>query len=387
MPMKPTTKATLVVLGLSVALGLLVKIPEQWFYTDFQSTPRPQGLATAITEPDPDKDGIKKEDVRFLCRTNSSVSIQEMWNCHGWIYTPIKEVSLQTPNNKFPIIIMAHGIGSTKDMGLDKFAQRFATAGFMVLLFDYLHFGLSDGKPRHVINPLQHVMDYRSAIKYAQSIDNVDRRRVALWGTSYAGGHVLVTASKEKSNIKAVISQMPFLGALPTENPLDEMQKRGITNVVKGLIGAASSKLRIQLGMTGLYSRLYGHVGDNEKMAVNWWETFQGSEKKWLEKHPKDRKDCDWRNAVATDSLFDMIKYKPVNHINNIDTKNTKVMIIKAKNDKLTPTNRMDYVIDILKCESHEEDTTHFGMYTGSIFDSNIKVQIDFFKRQLTPSK
>ena len=228
-------------------------------------------------------------------------------------------------------------------------------------------------------------MDYRSAIKYAQSIDNVDRRRVGLWGTSYAGGHVLVTASLEKSNVKAVISQMPFLGAMPSENPLDELKKRGIPNVIKGLIGAASSKLRLQLGMTGLYSRIYGHVGDDGKLALNWWEPIEASEEKWLAKHPKNRPN-DWRNAVATDSVFDMIKYKPVNYINGINTKNTKVLVVKAKHDLLCPNYRMDYVIEQLKCESHMEDTTHFGMYTGDIFQSVIKVQIAFFQEKLAPS-
>lgn len=36
----------------------------------------------------------------------------------------------------------------------------------------------------------------------------VDVRRIGLWGTSFAGGHVLVTAAKEGSNISAVISQV-----------------------------------------------------------------------------------------------------------------------------------------------------------------------------------
>ena len=72
--------------------------------------------------------------------------------------TPIKELSLQNKHKKFPIILMAHGIGATKDMGLDKFAQRFAKSGFMVLLFDYLHFGQSDGKPRRMLLLLIHAM-------------------------------------------------------------------------------------------------------------------------------------------------------------------------------------------------------------------------------------
>ena len=229
-------------------------------------------------------------------------------------------------------------------------------------------------------------MDYRSAIKYAKSNENVDRTRIGLWGTSYAGGHVLVTASREKSNVKAVVSQMPYLGPKPGENPIDEILKRGIPNVLKGMIGAASSKVRTQLGMTPLYSRLYGHIGDNGKVALNYWENFDGSEEKWLAKHPKKRLN-DWRNALCSDSIVDMMQYKPIKHIHGIDTQNTKILLVKAKHDTLCPTDRMDYVIDKLQCESHTEDTTHFGMYTGKTFESVIKVQIKFFKAYLKPTK
>ena len=150
MVLKAQVNAAIVVLIIAVALGLLMKVPEIWFYTDFESTPRPPGQAGPLMNPDPSKDGIKKDSIKFSCRTNSSVSIQEMWMCDAWLYTPIKDLSLQNKKKQFPIIIMAHGIGATKDMGLDKFAQQFAKSGFMVLLFDYLHFGNSDGYPRRM---------------------------------------------------------------------------------------------------------------------------------------------------------------------------------------------------------------------------------------------
>ena len=70
--------------------------------------------------------------------------------CDAWLYTPTRHLALQNAEGEFPIIIMAHGIGATKDMGLDAFARQFADMGSMVLLFDYLHFGKSDGFPRRM---------------------------------------------------------------------------------------------------------------------------------------------------------------------------------------------------------------------------------------------
>ena len=36
----------------------------------------------------------------------------------------------------------------------------------------------------------------------------VDTSRLGLWGTSYAGGHVLVIAAKEGANVSAVVSMV-----------------------------------------------------------------------------------------------------------------------------------------------------------------------------------
>lgn len=38
--------------------------------------------------------------------------------------------------------------------------------------------------------------------------DTVDGSRIALWGVSYGGAHVLVTAAKFGSNISAVVANV-----------------------------------------------------------------------------------------------------------------------------------------------------------------------------------
>ena len=122
-----------VVIGASI-LGIVVKVPERWFHTDFTSTPLPQGAASHPAIPNPEKDGVRFEDLTFS-------SSHSEWKLHGWTFTPSTELSLQSTKGQFPMIIMGHGIGATKDMGLFPFAMQFAKSGFMVLVFDYLHFG------------------------------------------------------------------------------------------------------------------------------------------------------------------------------------------------------------------------------------------------------
>jgi hypothetical protein len=51
-----------------------------------------------------------------------------------------------------PCVVMGHGGSGTKRLGLPAYAQRFASQGMAVLVFDYRHFGNSDGQPRQVID-------------------------------------------------------------------------------------------------------------------------------------------------------------------------------------------------------------------------------------------
>lgn len=110
---------------------------------------------------------------------------------------------------------MAHGIGGTRDSGLEPFADSFAEAGLDVLLFDYRNFGASTGEPRQLSCPARHRDDYRAAVAFARGLDDVDPERIALWGTSWSGGHVVYVAA-EDPRIAAVIAQVPDLDGLRT---------------------------------------------------------------------------------------------------------------------------------------------------------------------------
>ena len=122
--------------------------------------------------------------------------------CRGWLYLPAAA-------GPHPVIVMAHGFGAVKEMGLDAFAERFAAAGYACLVFDYRHFGASDGEPRQLLDIESQLQDWAAAIACARAHDDLDPERVALWGTSFAGGHALVAGARD-GRVAAVISQCPF---------------------------------------------------------------------------------------------------------------------------------------------------------------------------------
>ena len=125
-------------------------------------------------------------------RMRSDVTFQSCgFSCRRWLFAPEDAAD----NHKFPVIIMAHGFSGVKEMGLAELAEKYAAAGYAVLVFDYRHFGGSDGNPRGQLFPLEMVEDYRNAISWACEQPNIDPNSIGLWGTSYSGGLAVYAAS------------------------------------------------------------------------------------------------------------------------------------------------------------------------------------------------
>ena len=122
----------------------------------------------------------------------------------GWLYVP------DGASAPAPAVVMAHGFSAVKEMYLDAYGEAFAAAGLCALVFDNRNFGASDGEPRQEIDPWAQVRDYRHAITYARSREEIDGKRIGVWGSSYSGGHVLALGAIDR-RIKCVVSQVPLI--------------------------------------------------------------------------------------------------------------------------------------------------------------------------------
>src|SRR5580704_13160490 len=122
----------------------------------------------------------------------------------AWLYLPKSDAQ------HCAAITMAHGYAGVKELGITRFAEAFADAGFVVLLHDHRTFGISGGEPRQDVDPWRQVADWRRAISYLESRPEVDSKRIGLWGTSYAGGHALVLGATDR-RIACVVSQVPTI--------------------------------------------------------------------------------------------------------------------------------------------------------------------------------
>jgi pimeloyl-ACP methyl ester carboxylesterase len=78
------------------------------------------------------------------------------------------------------------------------------------LIFDYRHLGGSEGEPRQHIDPWRQIEDYRNALSFLEGLAEVDPERMAAWGISYSGGHVLILGAIEP-RVRAVCSIVPVI--------------------------------------------------------------------------------------------------------------------------------------------------------------------------------
>jgi len=125
---------------------------------------------------------------------------------------PAASDALATPAGR-PVMVMGHGLGGTRDSGLEPFAKAFADAGLDVLTFDYRGFGESGGEPRQRVRLDDQVADFHAACEAAKTLPGADPDRVVLWGVSLAGGHVLRVAA-DRTDVAAVVAAVPMVDGL-----------------------------------------------------------------------------------------------------------------------------------------------------------------------------
>jgi uncharacterized protein len=141
---------------------------------------------------------MDREDRHFL---SGSIA------CAAWLYRPPR-----AGGDALPIVVMAHGLSGTRRDRLGAFADRFAAAGLLALVFDHRGFGDSGGEP-DLFHPTRQLEDWQAAIAFARSLPGVDGERVATFGSSMGGGNALAAAANDK-RVAAAISQVPFLDIL-----------------------------------------------------------------------------------------------------------------------------------------------------------------------------
>jgi dienelactone hydrolase len=292
--------------------------------------------------------------------------------CHGLLYLPGEKESAA------PCIVMATGFSATMDWILPDFAKKFAEKGFAVLTFDYRHFGESEGKPRQVIDIKKQRADLKNAIAFARNYEGIDKNKIALWGTSLGGSHVIEIASNDPG-IFAVIGNMPAIDAVKGANTRAKMKKANVT-IVKAFIATAKlvwaallDKLKRFFGLCPKYIEVYGEPGK----AVFTDPAIAGNFKNLMEKSSS------WINKVAAGFLFNLPRYKDGTFerikapllitLASVDVEISSEFI-KQKSSRSSSVEIKEYPVN------------QFSMYHGEAFNQVVNDQLYFLNSCLRGS-
>jgi uncharacterized protein len=287
--------------------------------------------------------------------------------CRAWLYRPVVPGGRQ-----IPCIVMAHGFGGTRDAGLEAYAEKFVCAGYVVLLFDYRHWGASDGEPRQLFSVRRQLQDWASAIGYARCLEGVDPKRVALWGTSFSGGHVIVAAAKD-GEIAAVSAQGPMVDALAAF--LNVIHYAGLAMFLKlGLLGMID-QLRAMFRMSPLYVPLIAPPGELAMMSSHDSASGYGA---IVPPH--------WRNQICARAALTIARYRPVAYAGRL---HCPVLIQVCMNDSLIPPRSAIATAQKIgvTAELRQYHCGHFDIYVDEYFERVSDEQLAFFNRALLPGQ
>jgi len=269
-----------------------------------------------------------------------------------------------------PCVVIAHGFGGTVDSGLLPYAERFAAAGLDALAFDYRHFGASDGEPRQLVSIREQLEDYAAAIACARSLPGVDPARIAVWGSSYSGGHVVPVAVAD-GRVAAAIAQTPAMDGLAAV--ANVARYAGPALVARLIAAGVRDQIAALRGEAPVMIAVVGPPGSVAVMtapdAQPGYENIAGPL---------------WRNEVPARIMLRAGSYRPGRQAERLPC---PILVQVADRDSVAPVKPAQDVVwrATGRGEMRTYPIGHFDVYVGEPFERAVADQLHFLRRHLAP--
>jgi uncharacterized protein len=287
--------------------------------------------------------------------------------CAAWLYRPAGAAPV-------PCVVLAHGFGMTRHCRLAAWAERFAAAGLAALVFDYRGFGDSGGTPRQVLDIAAQRADWRAAVAHARATPGIDAERVALWGTSFSGGHVLAVAADDP-RVAAVVAQVPFVdGAALRRSGRSGARPSAarVRHTARLVVDAVRDELRGRTGRAPLLVPVAGELGSGAVIAG------PGAGAAIAHLVPDG---VAWRNEVAARVALRVPFDRPGRHAARI---RCPLLVAVAGQDTVTPPGPAAAVAAAApRGEVVSHPVAHFAAYVGAGFEAFAADETAFLVRHL----
>lgn len=272
--------------------------------------------------------------------------------CVGTLYRPDRPA---TP----PVVVMANGFGADRTFGLPAYAERFAERGYAVFLFDYRHFGDSEGTPRRLVDFRKQVVDWQSAVAAVRRTNYLDTRRLVLWGFSLSGGHVLRVASEDR-RIHAVIANVPMVDGKAL------VKSKGL----RYNLAAVTAGVRDRLGSFVGRPHTIPIVGDPETLsALN----ESGARAGFMSLVPADAM---WENELPARSLLSFPAYRPIEQLGDVTC---PTLLVAGDRDAIIPADLVADAADELPDGTLVRlPANHYDLFQGETFEQTLAHQFAF---------
>ena len=281
--------------------------------------------------------GVQRLDVGFSSGEET---------CAAWLYVP-------DGAGRVPGVVLAHGWTGVRERRLDVYAERFVFGGArgpgvrLPVLRRQLP---GDPRPGLLLRHQAPLADWAAAIAFVRSRAEVDPGRVALWGTSFSGGHVMETAARDR-RVTAVVAQVPFAD--------------GLRNLPR--LGPALAVRLVAAGVRDQFGAVFGRpphmvpsVGPPGSVAVM---TTPDAEPGFRAIDPLG---STWRNEAAARVALRVGSYRPGRHAGRIAA---PILFALAEEDAITPTVFAQAAAGRApNAEVRTYPGGHFDIYVGATF-------------------
>lgn len=250
-------------------------------------------------------------------------------------------------------------------MRLDAVSERFAAAGLATLAFTYRYFGDSGGEPRQLLSVKRQLADWDAALAFVKRRTDVDGSRLAVWGTSFGGGHAITVASRHPE-LLAAISQCPFTDGLASTAALG---LNGTLRVTPVVLCDFVAKL---MGRSPVMVAIVAEPGQRALMnAHDALPAYQALMPKGMR----------FVNHVAARVIPEISTYRPGRSAAKVKC---PILFCVSNSDTVTPAEpTVAFARRALRGEIKRYDAGHFDFYIGDGFEQVVSDQTRFLTQHL----